>query len=137
MRVEFFIFHEYFDISDDGPIDFGTAAAKAHRITSHTADDLDTIQSKSKRQDQALLSDISNRLVGQPWGGGVREVGLGLGIGWGDGDGVGRDQEQETSQALLSNVSEILVGGGVRGGWGETKSERQVKHCSATYPKDW
>ena len=66
---------------DDGPIDFSTAAHKAQRITSHTADDLDTIQSKSKRQDQALLSDISARLVGaggegrrgrqgQGWGGG-------------------------------------------------------------------
>ena len=58
--------------SDDGPIDFSTAAHKAQRITSHTADDLDTIQSKSKRQDQALLSDISARLVGaEEWGNGV------------------------------------------------------------------
>ena len=63
--VEFKPNNKTIHISDDGPDVFSSAASKAQRITSHTADDLDTIQSKSKRQDQTLLNDISSRLVGQ------------------------------------------------------------------------
>ena len=88
-----------------------SAAAKAHRITSLTADDLDTIQTKSKRQDQALLSDISSRLVR------VRESER-------EREG-GREGERERE----------------RGGGRETLSRRRARgrtrHCSATSPADW
>ena len=106
-----------FRFLDDGPIDFSTAAHKAQRITSHTADDLDTIQSKSKRQDQALLSDISARLVGA--GGEGRRGGRGRA-------GAGGIGDTELKQSLMGANKETIKSNYIR--TFEKRCDTQIKN---------